>query len=100
MLQTNFLLLLGAALFFIGLAGIIIKRNLLIILMFAELMLNALILLICVISQQMNSPHGNILSFLIYVIAAAEIALAIPILLQMTKQKRSLNADEYANLKG
>ncbi len=100
MLSTNFLLALALILFFIGIAGTIIRRNLLIMLMCMELMLNSIILALAALSYINNNIAGTVLSFIIYVVAAAEIALAIPIVLQLVKTKKSLDAENLSDLKG
>ncbi len=100
MFSTNFLLTLALILFFIGLTGTIIRRNLLIMLMCMELMLNSIILALVALSYVSNNIAGTVLSFIIYVVAAAEIALAIPIVLHLVKTKKSLDAENLSNLKG
>ncbi len=100
MLQTNCLIALAAALFFIGLTGTIVRRNLLIMLMCIELMLNAVILGLVVLSHQRGDMGGAVLSFLIYIVAASEMAIAIPIILHLVRAKKSLDVENYSELKG
>ncbi len=98
--KLNLLLGLSLALFSIGLLGLMIRRNLLIMLMFMELMLNAVLLSLVVFSYQLAALSGGVLVFLLFVVATAEIALAIPIVVLLVRQKRSLDPGLYADLKG
>ena len=94
------LLLLAMALFALGLIGVIVRRNLLVMLMCMELMLNGVNLSLVTFAHQLGSIAGAVLVFLIFVVAAAEIAIAIPIVLLLVRAKRTLDADAYADLRG
>jgi NADH-quinone oxidoreductase subunit K len=94
------LLLLAMALFALGLLGVIVRRNLLVMLMCMELMLNGVNLSLVTFAQQTGTAAGAVLVFLIFVVAAAEIAIAIPIVLVLVRQRRTLDADAYADLNG
>ncbi len=98
--RLELLLLLAIALFAVGLLGVIIRRNLLVMLMCMELMLNGVNLSLVTFAQQTGTEAGAVLVFLIFVVAAAEIAIAIPIVLLLVRGKRTLDADAYADLKG
>ena len=86
--------------FAIGLLGVIIRRNVLVMLMCMELMLNAVNLSLVVFGQQSNAAAASVLVFLVFVVAAAEIAIAIPIVLLLARHKRSLDLGTYADLHG
>jgi NADH-quinone oxidoreductase subunit K len=88
------------ALFALGLTGVIVRRNLLVMLMCMELMLNGVNLSLVTFAHQMSAAAGAVLVFLVFVVATAEIAIAIPIVLLLVRRKRTLDADEYADLKG
>ena len=90
----------AVALFALGLLGVIIRRNVLVMLMCMELMLNAVNLSLVVFSQQGDAAAGTVMVFLVFVVAAAEIAIAIPIVLLLVKSKRSLDLGAYADLRG
>ena len=92
--------LLAVALFALGLLGVIVRRNLLVMLMCMELMLNGVNLSLVTFAQQTGTAAGAVLVFLIFVVAAAEIAIAIPIVLLLVRRKRTLDADAYTDLKG
>ncbi len=98
--RTQFLLLLSIALFATGLIGVMVRRNALVMLMCMELMLNGVILSLVTFSQQSGTVSGGVLVFLIFVVAAAEIAIAIPIVLLLVRQKRTLDVGAYGSLKG
>jgi NADH-quinone oxidoreductase subunit K len=90
----------SVALFALGLLGVIVRRNVLVMLMCMELMLNAVNLSLVVFAQHLGSVEASVLVFLIFVVAAAEIAIAIPIVLLLVRHKRSLDLDSYADLHG
>jgi NADH-quinone oxidoreductase subunit K len=94
------LLLLAMALFALGLVGVIVRRNLLVMLMCMELMLNGVNVSLVTFAQQTGTAAGAVLVFLTFVVAAAEIAIAIPIVLVLVRQRRTLDADAYTDLKG
>ena len=98
--KTELLLVLSLALFTIGLLGVVVRRNVLVMLMCMELMLNGVNLSLVTFAQQTGTAVGAVLVFLIFVVAAAEIAVAIPIVLLIVRTKRTLDADAYADLKG
>jgi NADH-quinone oxidoreductase subunit K len=98
--KVHFLLLIAVALFAVGLLGVIIRRNLLVMLMCMELMLNGVNLSLVTFAQQTGTMAGAVLVFLIFVVAAAEIAIAIPIVLLLARRKHTLEADAFGDLKG
>jgi NADH-quinone oxidoreductase subunit K len=98
--NTQLLLGLSTALFSLGLVGVIVRRNLLVMLMCMELMLNGVVLSLVTLSQQAASTTGAVLVFLVFVVAAAEIAIAVPIVLLLARRKHTLDADAFMDLKG
>lgn len=98
--KVQLLLSLAVALFAIGLLGVIVRRNLLVMLMCMELMLNGVNLSLVTFAHQMGEPVGAVLVFLIFVVATAEIAVAIPIVLLLVKRKGSLDMAAFNDLKG
>ena len=98
--KVQLLLALAFALFALGLLGIVVRRNLLVMLMCMELMLNGVNLSLVTFAHQMGEAVGAVLVFLIFVVATAEIAIAIPIVLLLARRKRTLDAAAYADLKG
>lgn len=98
--KVQMLVGLSVALFSIGLLGVIIRRNLLVMLMCMELMLNGVTLSLVTFAHQMGEAVGAVLVFLIFVVATAEIAVAIPIVLLLVQRKHSLDLGAYTDLKG
>ncbi len=98
--KVSLLLTLAFALFTIGLLGVIIRRNVLVMLMCMELMLNGVNLSLVTFAQQAGSTVGAVLVFLVFVVATAEIAIAIPIVLLLVRSKRTLDISAYTELKG
>ena len=98
--RAQLLLLTGVALFALGLAGVIVRRNALVMLMCMELMLNGVVLTLVTYAQQTATIAGAVLVLLIFVVAASEIGIAIPIVLLLSKQRRTLDVEAYRELKG
>jgi NADH-quinone oxidoreductase subunit K len=98
--KVTLLLSLSFALFTIGLLGVIVRRNVLVMLMCMELMLNGVNLSLVTFAHQMGSTVGAVLVFLVFVVATAEIAIAIPIVLLLVRSKRTLDLAAYTELKG
>jgi len=90
----------AATLFALGLLGIIVRRNVLVMLMCMELMLNGVNLALVTFAQQTATAAGAVLVLLVFVVATAEIAIAIPIVLLLVRRKNELDVDAYADLKG
>jgi NADH-quinone oxidoreductase subunit K len=98
--KTQFLIWVSLVLFSIGLLGLIVRRNLLVMLMCMELMLNGVNLSLVTFAQRSGNIEGAVMVFLIFIVAAAEIAIAIPIVLLMVRHRRTLDAGAYTDLKG
>ena len=98
--KVQMLQVLAASLFALGLTGVIIRRNVLVMLMCMQLMLNGANLSLATFAHTMGSAVGAVLVFLIFVVATAEIAIAIPIVLLLVRRKRTLDIESYSDLKG
>jgi NADH-quinone oxidoreductase subunit K len=98
--KSQFLIWVSLLLFSIGLLGLIVRRNLLVMLMCMELMLNGVNLNLVTFAQRSGNIEGAVMVFLIFIVAAAEIAIAIPIVLLMVRHRRTLDAGAYTDLKG
>jgi NADH-quinone oxidoreductase subunit K len=98
--RTQLLLGVAVTLFSLGLLGVIVRRNVLVMLMCMELMLNGVNLSLVTFAQQNGSIEGAVLVFLVFVVATAEIALAIPIVLLLVRVKKTLDIGAYNELKG
>ncbi len=99
--MTEYYLYIAAALFCIGLMTIMLRRNVISVLMGIELMLNAANLNLVAFSQQDQQFHdGQMFAMFVIVIAAAEAAVALAIVLKMVRTFRTTNVDEVKSLKG
>jgi len=98
--SVQLMVLLGGVLFAVGLAGVIVRRNALVMLMCMELMLNGVNLTLVSFAQRTGTTEGAVLVFLVFVVAGAEIAIAIPILLLLARARKTLDVQAYAELKG
>lgn len=97
--QPWVILTFASALFFIGLAGIILRRNILVILMCIELMLNAVNLTFVTFSQALNDLGGQMAVFFIITVAAAESAVGLGLVIAMFRTLRSVDTDDIRLLK-
>ena len=98
--RLQFLMGLSLALFAIGLLGLIVRRNLLVMLMCMELMLNGVNLSLVTFAQRSATLDGAVMVFLSFIVAASEIAIAIPIVLLLVRRRRTLDAGAFNELKG
>ena len=94
------LISLSTVLFALGLLGVIVRRNVLVMLMCMELMINAVNLSLVTFAQQTATAAGAVLVLIVFVVATAEIAIAIPIVLLLVKRKDVLDLGLYNDLKG
>jgi NADH-quinone oxidoreductase subunit K len=99
MIPVPHILTLSAVLFTIGVAGVLIRRNAIIVFMCVELMLNAVNLAFVGFAYGMNSMTGIMVVFFVLVVAAAEAVVGLAIMLQMFRGRGSLNIDEINLLK-
>jgi NADH-quinone oxidoreductase subunit K len=98
--NAHLLLAVSGTLFTLGLVGVIVRRNLLVMLMFLELMLNGVLLSLAVFTQLLGVEAGAVLMLLVFTVAAAEIAIAVPILLLLVRAGHTLDPGAYGGLKG
>lgn len=100
MVPLSWYLTLSALLFIIGLCGVLLRRNILIILMSLELMLNAVILNFVAFSFYLQDLRGQIMAIFIIAITAAEVAVALAIVIAMTRNRATLRVDDINSMKG
>ncbi len=91
--------LLSTLMFCIGVLGVLIRRNAIIVLMCIELMLNAVNLLLAAFSTYLNDAQGQILVFFIMVVAAAEAAVGLGILIMIYRNTKSTDISLLDNLR-
>lgn len=98
-IPISYYLILCSLLFCIGVVGVLIKRNALVILMSVELMINSINLLLAAFSAYSNDPAGQIFVFFIMVVAAAEVAIGLAIIVLIFKTTGSIDIDVLNKLK-
>ena len=98
-IPLNYYLYFCSLLFCIGVIGVLIKRNALVILMSIELMINSINLLLAAFSAYSNDPAGQIFVFFIMVVAAAEVAIGLAIVVVIFRSTNSLDIDILNKLK-
>jgi NADH-quinone oxidoreductase subunit K len=92
-------LLLSLLLFAIGALGVFLRRNIITILMCVELMLNGVNLAFVTFSRALGRTDGQVLVFFVLVVAAAEAAVGLAIVIALHRNKDTLNVDEFSLLK-
>lgn len=91
---------LSAVIFIIGMVGFIIRRNIIIMLMSVELMLNSVNISLVAFSHYLQDIRGQIVVFFIITVAAAEAAIGLAILVALFKNKAAVHTDEIMEMKG
>lgn len=99
MVPISYYLILSAILFTIGVVGVLIRRNAIIIFMCIELMLNAVNLSFVAISKHLDSLDGQIFVFFVMTVAAAEVAVGLAIIINLFRNKETVNIDEVNIMK-
>lgn len=93
-------LLLAAVLFALGLIGVLVRRNLIVMLMSLEVMLNSAGLAFIVAGSRWGQADGQIMFLLILTLGAAEVGVGLGLVLQIFRRFRSLDADELDEMNG
>jgi len=99
MVPISYYLILAAILFGLGVAGFLFKRNIVTIFMSIELMLNAVNLTFVALSYYLRQLSGQIFVFFVMVVAAAEAAVGLAIIITVFKNRESLNVDQMDLMK-
>ena len=99
MIPLTHILILSALLFSIGVLGVMLRRNVIVIFMSIELMLNALNLSFIGFTRSLDSMTGVVFIFFIIVVAAAEAVVGLSIILAIYRTRKSLNIDDFNLLK-
>jgi NADH-quinone oxidoreductase subunit K len=92
-------LLLAAMLFAIGLVGVLMKRNALIVMMCVELMLNAANLSFLAFARQRGDQAGHAIAFFVIAVAAAEAAVGLAVVIAIYRTRGAVNVDEVRTLR-
>ena len=100
MVPLSWYIMLSAVVFSIGVLGFVTRRNLIIVFLSIELMLNSVNISLAAFSHYLQSMTGQILVFLVITVAAAEAAIGLAILISFYKNKPTIKADEINFMKG
>jgi NADH:ubiquinone oxidoreductase subunit K len=97
---VNQFLMLGAVLFCIGVYGVIVRKNAVMVLMAIELILNSVNINLIAFSLRNGSVDGHIFALYIIGVAAAEVGVGLAMVLLMYRNRRSIGLDELSEMKG
>ncbi len=92
-------LVVSAALFCLGLLGVIMRRNLLVIYMSLELMLNAANLALVAFSRYNHNLNGQVVVFFIITVAAAEVAVGLALIVALFRKRKSAHVEDLTSMK-
>jgi len=98
-IPINHYMVLCSLLFVIGVAGVLLKRNALVIFMSIEIMLNSINLLLVAFSVYFNDPAGQIFVFFVMIVAAAEVAVGLALVVMVYRHTHSIDIDFLNKLK-
>ncbi len=93
-------LVLSAAMFAIGTFGVLARRNLLIILMSIELMLNGVNIALLAFARAHGNAHGHVFVLMVMGVAAAEVAVGLAILIAVFRSKKTVDTNDLGSMKG
>jgi NADH-quinone oxidoreductase subunit K len=96
----SYYLVLAALLFTIGAIGLLVRRNVLVMFMCVELMLNAVNLTFVAFAHQLNDAAGQVIVFFTLVVAAAEVAVGLAIIVAIFRRRKGATADDVRALRG
>ena len=99
MVPLNYYLILSGILFAIGTAGVFLRRNLITMLLSVEIMLNAVTLTFVAFGRQFGEVDGQIITFFVMTVAAAEAAVGLAIIMALSRRVRTVDVDEMRTLR-
>jgi NADH-quinone oxidoreductase subunit K len=94
MVPMSYFVGLSAVLFTIGVAGVLLRRNIIVIFMSIEIMLNAVNLAFVALGRRLGSMDGQVIVFFVMTVAAAEAAVGLAIIISVFRNRETVNADE------
>ncbi len=100
MVPTSWYVLLSAILFTIGAVGVLTRRNVMVIFMCVELMLNSANLALVAFSRQWGNIDGQIMTFFVITVAAAEVAVGLALLVGIFRTRHTTNVDDVSTMRG
>jgi NADH-quinone oxidoreductase subunit K len=99
-ITSTYYLVLAAMIFTIGAVGVLTRRNVLVMFMCVELMLNAVNLSFVAFARALDDITGQVIVFFVLVVAAAEVAVGLAIIVAIFRRRRHATADDLQALKG
>ena len=99
-MSPTYYLVVSVLLFTLGAAGVLIRRNAIVVFMCVELMLNACNLAFVTFSRMTGTLDGQVMAFFVMVVAAAEVVVGLGIIVSILRRRPSATADDIAELKG
>lgn len=100
LIPTGYFVALSGVLFTLGVVGVLTRRNAIIVFMSIELMLNSANLAFVAFARQFQDLSGQVFVFFVMVVAAAEVAVGLALIVTIFRTKKSINLDEISQLKG
>jgi len=100
MVPVSYYLALSAVLFVIGILGVLLRRNALVIFMSLELMFNAGNLAFVTFARMYGGLTGQLVVFFVMTVAAAEVAIGLALMVEIFRTKHNIDMDELSSLKG
>ena len=89
----------AALIFAIGALGVLLRRNIIVIFMSIELMLNAANLSLVAFSRELGNDQGQVLAFMVMVVAAVEVAVGLAIIISLVRNRDTVNIEDTSQLK-
>ena len=99
-IPIEYFVVLSAILFVMGVLGVLVRRNAIMIFMSVELMLNAANLSLVAFSRQWSNIGGQLFVFFVMTVAAAEVAVGLALIVAIFRSKKSIDIDELISMKG
>ena len=99
MVPISFFVALSVVLFCIGVVGVLVRRNVIVIFMCIELMLNAANLAFVAFARQQHSMDGQVIVFFVMTVAAAEVAVGLAIIIALFRHRQTINVDDLRLLR-
>ena len=99
MVPLTHYLIFSATLFSIGVLGVLIRRNAIVVFMCVEIMLNAVNISLIAFDRYLNQHDGQIFSFMVICVAAAEVSVGLAIVIALFRNKETVNLDEINLMK-
>ena len=100
MIPIEAVVILGLVLFAIGFVGVVVRKNLVVMLMSLELLLNGANVILVGFGRRLDSPRGSIFALFVVMMAVSEAAVGFALVLAYFRQKRSYDVDALDDLKG